>query len=91
MRSITRRLPLLFVFGLLITVQPLVAQKGKLQLDYTVAVADIDKQLFHVTTDIKNIDQPSLSLSLPTWTPGWYTVENYFKNVLRFRVTDGSG
>src|SRR6185369_13365038 len=23
--------------------------------------------------------------------PGWYTVENYFKNVLRFRITDTSG
>lgn len=67
------------------------AQGKPLQLDYTVSVADIDKQLFHVTTDIKNIDQPQLSLSLPTWAPGWYTVENYFKNVLRFRITDGSG
>ena len=28
---------------------------------------------------------------MPTWTPGWYTVENYFKNVLRFRITDASG
>jgi len=71
--------------------QAVLAQKGQLAIDYTVAVADTDKQLFHVTTDIKNIDQPALTLSLPTWAPGWYTVENYYKNVLRFRVTDGSG
>jgi predicted metalloprotease with PDZ domain len=32
-----------------------------------------------------------LFLSLPTWTPGWYTVENYYKNVLRFKITDAKG
>jgi predicted metalloprotease with PDZ domain len=66
------------------------AQKG-LQIDYTVALTDTASQQFHITTDIKNINQPRLDLSLPTWTPGWYTVENYFKNVLRFRITDASG
>lgn len=76
---------------LLVAVPTVLAGKGGLKIDHTVAVADIDKQLFHVTTEIKNIDQPTLTLSLPTWTPGWYTVENYYKNVLRFRITDGSG
>ncbi len=79
---------LLVVF---VSVNSVVAQKGALKIDYTVAVKDIASQQFHITTDIKNIDQPRLDLSLPTWTPGWYTVENYFKNVLRFRITDASG
>jgi len=67
------------------------AQKGKLDINYTVSLTDVAKQEFHVTTDIKNINQPTLDLALPTWAPGWYTVENYFKNVLRFRITDASG
>lgn len=68
------------------------AQKREaFHVDYTVAVASLDEQLFHVTTDIKNINEPRLDLALPTWTPGWYTVENYFKNVLRFKVTDSKG
>src|SRR3954454_9621373 len=68
------------------------AQKpGRLQVDYTVTLSDTATQQFHVSTDIRNIDQPRLDLSLPTWTPGWYTVENYFKNVLRFRITDAKG
>jgi predicted metalloprotease with PDZ domain len=71
--------------------QPSAAQKGNLQIDYTVSVAAPEKQVFHVTTNIKNIKQPRLDLSLPTWTPGWYTVENYAKNFLRFRITDVSG
>jgi predicted metalloprotease with PDZ domain len=67
------------------------AQKNGLKIDYTVALADPSTQQFHVTTEIRNINQPRLDLSLPTWTPGWYTVENYGKNVIRFTVTDGGG
>lgn len=69
-----------------------VAQRREaLHVDYTVSVANVEEQLFHVTTDIKNINEPRLDLALPTWTPGWYTVENYFKNVLRFKITDSKG
>ena len=77
---------LLFLFS-----QISLAQKSRLQIEYTVALTAPASQQFHVTTLIKNINQPELVLSLPTWTPGWYTVENYFKNVLRFRITDTSG
>lgn len=67
------------------------AQKSSLQIDYTVSLAAPEKEIFHVTTVIKNIKQPRLDLSLPTWTPGWYTVENYARNFLRFKITDASG
>ena len=46
------------------------AQDRGLAIEYTVMVADIPRQLFHVTTDIRNINQPSLDLSLPVWSPG---------------------
>ncbi|MEW6129787.1 MAG: hypothetical protein AB1757_22295 [Acidobacteriota bacterium] len=69
----------------------LARQSGQLQINYTVAVADVDKQLFHVTTEIKNIKDSFVTVSLPIWTPGWYTVENYAKNILRFKILDGKG
>ncbi|HMM79498.1 MAG TPA: PDZ domain-containing protein [Pyrinomonadaceae bacterium] len=78
--------PLLFV----LLSSAVYGQKG-LKLDYTVSLSDPSTRQFHITTDIANIDQPELRLSLPTWAPGWYTVENYFKNVLRFRITDANG
>ena len=83
-----------FIFVLFfIAIAPLngFAQSAALRVDYTVALKDIASQQFHITTNIRNIQQPRLNLSLPTWTPGWYTVENYFKNVLRFRITDANG
>ena len=67
------------------------AQKPKLQIDYTVQLANTAAKQFHVTTEIKNINQARLDLSLPTWTPGWYVVENYGKNLLRFKVTGANG
>jgi len=80
----------LFLF-LFVGIQSVQGQKAALDIDYTVALADPATQQFHVTTEIKNINQPRIDLSLPTWTPGWYTVENYAKNILRFKVTDAGG
>jgi predicted metalloprotease with PDZ domain len=79
----------LFLFSLLAPIA--FGQSNQLQVNYTVAIADVDKQLFHVTTEIKNIKAPSINLSLPIWTPGWYTVENYAKNILRLKITDAQG
>ena len=67
------------------------AQEDKFRIDYTVKVASLDHHLFHVTASVKNINQPVVELSLPTWTPGWYTIENYAKNMIRFHITDGKG
>lgn len=91
MQHFRRLVSPVFFIVLFASAQITFAAKGKLDINYTVSLTDIAKQEFHVTTDIKNIDQPSLDLALPTWTPGWYTVENYFKNVLRFRITDVNG
>jgi predicted metalloprotease with PDZ domain len=67
------------------------AQERRLSIEYTVKVADIPGQLFHVTTDIRNINQPALELSLPVWSPGWYVIENYARNISRFRVSGADG
>jgi predicted metalloprotease with PDZ domain len=91
MQKITRYSASAFIIFLLAGFQVLNAQKSALKVDYTVTLKDTALQQFHITTEIKNINQPRLDLSLPTWAPGWYTVENYFKNVLRFRITDANG
>src|SRR5882762_998712 len=66
-------------------------RRDAFHIDYTVSISSLESHLFHVTAEIRNIREPRLELSLPTWTPGWYTVENYFKNVLRFKITDANG
>lgn len=81
----------ILLFLLVLFVQSSSAQSGELDITYTVLLRDTASRQFHVTTDIKNIRQDKLELALPTWTPGWYVVENYAKNVIRFDVTDGGG
>jgi predicted metalloprotease with PDZ domain len=83
---------LLFLIGFLLIIAPAAAgQSNQVSVGYTVEVADTERQLFHVTTEVKNIRQSQLNLSLPVWTPGWYTIENYAKNILRFQITDAKG
>ena len=43
-----------------VTARAAMAQDRGLAIEYTVKVADIPGQLFHVTTDIRNINQPAL-------------------------------
>ena len=87
-----RRLTWCLALSLSVLVAPAaMAQDRRLTVEYTVKVADIPGQLFHVTTDIRNINQPALDLSLPVWSPGWYVIENYAKNIARFRVTEPGG
>src|SRR5882724_538382 len=76
---------------LLLSPAALAQKRDAFRIDYTVSIASVEDQIFHITTDVKNINEPRLELSLPTWSPGWYTVENYFKNVLRFKITDAKG
>lgn len=91
MRNLRKVYCLMFFVAIFCCAPAAFAQKANLQIDYTVAVTNPETHLFHVTTDIKNIKQPRLDLSLPTWTPGWYVIENYGKNILRFKITDGGG
>lgn len=76
---------------LLLSPAALAQKRDAFRIDYAVSIASVEGQIFHITTEVKNINEPRLELSLPTWTPGWYTVENYFKNVLRFKITDAKG
>ena len=81
----------LTLFVILTAAGSVQGQTEELRIDYTVKVASVENNLFHVTADIKNIKESRLDLSLPVWTPGWYTIENYAKNILRFQITDATG
>jgi predicted metalloprotease with PDZ domain len=81
-------LALLCIF---VNASPAVGQNRQFHIDYTVEVSNPETSLFHVTANVQNINQPRLDLSLPVWTPGWYTIENYAKNILRFKISDEKG
>jgi len=88
---LSRTLAQLALFIALAAAPAALAQKNQFRIDYTIAIANQEQQLFHVTADVQNIHEDQLQLQLPTWAPGWYTIENYAKNMLRFSVTDAKG
>ncbi|HEX6183418.1 MAG TPA: hypothetical protein VFZ44_05855 [Pyrinomonadaceae bacterium] len=67
------------------------AAKSELKIDYTVKVVGGGAKLFRVTTDIGNLRQPSLDLTLPSWMPGLFEEQDYAKNVRRLRFIDAGG
>ena len=70
---------------------PSFSQTKSLSINYYVKLESVEEQLFHVRTEVKNLSQDQIDLSLPTWTPGWYTIENYAKNILKFKITNTKG
>lgn len=83
------RLTLIAALGIL-WIWTAAAQDAPFRVEHTIDVHAAE-HLFHVTTEIKNVQQPQLDLALPTWTPGWYTVEDYAKNILRMSFADAAG
>ncbi len=81
-------LALLFI---LLNALPAACRRQQLHIDYTVEISNPATDLFHVTANIQDINQPRLNLSLPVWTPGWYAIENYAKNIQHFKIRDESG
>jgi predicted metalloprotease with PDZ domain len=61
------------------------------RVQHIVEVRDPATTVFHVTSRYTRLAQPWLDLALPVWTPGWYVIENYGKNLLRLEFTDASG
>lgn len=74
----------------LLSARPLAAQTPP-RVQHTVEVRDPAARLFHVTSRFTRLSQATLDLALPVWTPGWYTIENYARNVARLEFTDGNG
>lgn len=46
---------------------------------------------FHVVLRVVGIRSDTLDVKLPAWTPGYYQILDYARNVLNFRAEDGTG
>ncbi|MBO0721609.1 MAG: M61 family metallopeptidase [Blastocatellia bacterium] len=81
--------PSFFIFLLAALSYNSIAQAAP-RLDYTIGIADAARHLFHLKIQASNISEPNLDISLPSWTPGWYTIRPYAANIIRLRA-DGMG
>jgi predicted metalloprotease with PDZ domain len=58
---------------------------------YTVSVSSIPKRLFHITVKVKQPSAPQVTFVMPAWSPGYYQILNFEKNVLHTSAKDEQG
>ncbi|MCI0337890.1 MAG: hypothetical protein L0226_09955 [Acidobacteria bacterium] len=56
------------------------------RLDYTIGISDAARHLFHIKIQASNITRETLDISMPSWTPGWYTIRPYAANVIKLHA-----
>lgn len=63
-----------------------------LRIEHTVTISDPQSTVLRVSTSISNLDAAAtrLDLALPNWTPGYYTTEDYARNISRLTFTDAA-
>ncbi|MBG0860194.1 MAG: M61 family metallopeptidase [Bacteroidales bacterium] len=60
-------------------------------ISYTVTMENPNNHYFHVSLTYSGIKDESVELKLPVWTPGYYMIMDYPKNIVSFKVSDGKG
>jgi predicted metalloprotease with PDZ domain len=57
----------------------------------TVSMEAPNSHYYHVLFQCNDIKGESVDFKMPSWTPGYYWIENFAKNVLNFCAKDGKG
>jgi predicted metalloprotease with PDZ domain len=58
------------------------------RLDYSIGITDAQRHLFHIKIAVSNSTARTLDISMPAWTPGWYTIKPYSANVIKLQAHD---
>jgi len=62
-----------------------------LRISYTVSMDDALNHNFRVTMTLEGVSTDTLVLKMPVWTPGYYWIQNYPKNLSRLEIHDAAG
>src|SRR5580704_13943040 len=61
------------------------------KMAFTVALLDPASHTYHVTFRCEGLEGELQDFKLPQWSPGYYGIGDYSRNVSNFRATDASG
>lgn len=67
------------------------AAAKKPSLRFRVGMEDPATHYYHVELRCEGFDKKKMNFKLPAWTPGYYWVMDFAKNVIRFNAETGSG
>ncbi|MDM8004097.1 MAG: hypothetical protein QUS66_14570, partial [Bacteroidota bacterium] len=62
-----------------------------LKIDYMVSMVDAVNHNFMVTMTLEGVSDDTLVLKMPVWTPGYYWIQNYPKNLSVLEIRDAAG
>jgi predicted metalloprotease with PDZ domain len=62
-----------------------------LRISYVVTTDDAVNHNFRVTMTLEGVSEDTLVLKMPVWTPGYYWIQNYPKNLSRLEIRDAAG
>lgn len=71
--------------------QPRPAAASPDAVSFTISMDHPSTHYFHVVMRVDGAGAAGLDVKLPAWTPGYYQIMDYARNVLNFRAEDASG
>jgi predicted metalloprotease with PDZ domain len=66
-------------------------QKPEGTMGFTVSMEKPNTHYYHIVFRCEGIKGETLDFKMPAWTPGYYQIMDYAKNVLNFRAEEGAG
>jgi predicted metalloprotease with PDZ domain len=87
-----KRFPLaVLIYSLILFMDTSVVRAaGAVQIYYNVTFPEAQAHYADIEMKISGINQPSLELKMPVWTPGSYLIREFSKNIESFSVTAGN-
>lgn len=86
-----RALGALIGVALLLTLTPVVWAAPPSRVAYTVTVADIPNKTYRITARAEGLTEPAVTFAIPAWTPGWYVLFDFYKNISGVSATGPDG
>jgi predicted metalloprotease with PDZ domain len=87
----TRTRRILAAVWLLLLLVPVTRAWAAGTVRYDLSVADLADRRFRVEVTFNAGDAKSMLFAIPAWTPGYYQILNFQKDILNFRAVDGDG
>ena len=79
------------VSALLLAARLAVAEAASPRMAFTVSMERPGAHYFHVELRCDGLTGETQDFKLPVWTPGYYMVMDYARNIFRFDARDGAG
>jgi len=70
---------------------PAIAEEPRDSPAFTVSMARPSTHYLHVAMVCRGVEGQTLDLKMPAWTPGYYKIMDYARNVVDLRAEDGRG